>query len=111
MIDLLLLNKALAQNKKIIAYGAAAKGNTLLNYADIKTDAIKYVVDLNPSKQNKFMPGSGIPIFEEKIIKEYKPDYILILPWNLKDEIKSNLKYVRKWGAKFVTAIPKLEIS
>ena len=105
------IHKASAENKKIIAYGAAAKGNTLLNYAEIKSDAIKYVVDLNPSKQNKFMPGSGIPIFEEKKIKEYRPDYILILPWNLKDEIKSNLKYVRNWGAKFVTAIPKLEIS
>ena len=57
------------------------------------------------------MPGSGIPIFDEQIIKEYRPDYILILPWNLKDEIKSNLKYVRNWGAKFVTVIPKLEIS
>ncbi len=105
------IHKASAENKKIIAYGAAAKGNTLLNYAEIKSDAIKYVVDLNPSKQDKFMPGSGIPILEEKIIKEYRPDYIIILPWNLKDEIKSNLKYVRNWGAKFVTAIPKLDIS
>lgn len=94
----------------IIGYGAAAKGNTLLNYAGITEDLIRFIVDKNPAKQNKFLPGSNIPIFSEDMIKETKPDYILILPWNLKEEIMKNLNYVKEWGCKFVIAIPKLEI-
>ena len=97
-------------NKVVVAYGAAAKGNTLLNYAGIKPDLLKYVVDRNPYKQNKFMPGSHIPIVNEGHLLENKPDYIVILPWNIRSEIVSQLNYVKNWGCKFVTAIPKLEI-
>ena len=100
----------LAHNKKVIAYGAAAKGNTLLNYAGVKPDLISYVMDKNLEKQNKFMPGSRIPIKDENHLKNDKPDFILILPWNLKDEIITQLKYVNNNGAKFVIAVPKLEI-
>ena len=98
------------QGKTVVAYGAAAKGNTLLNYSGIRPDLIPYVVDRNPSKQGKYLPGSRIPITTENRIKEEKPDYILILPWNLKDEVINQLAYARKWGGQFVTAVPKLEI-
>lgn len=98
------------QNKKIAAYGAAAKGNTLMNYAGVRPNLIPFVVDRNPAKQGKFMPGSRIPIVDEGYLKDAKPDYIVVLPWNLKNEIVSQLDYVREWGAKFVTAVPKLEI-
>jgi len=107
---ILFLIKAKKDGKKVVAYGAAAKGNTILNYAGIKKDLLMCVVDLNPIKQSKLMPGSRIPIVPELIIKESKPDYILILPWNLKGEIAKQLDYSRKWGAKFVTAIPKISI-
>lgn len=96
--------------KTVIAYGAAAKGNTLLNFAGIRPDLLPYVVDKNPAKQNKFMPGSRIPIVSEEIIRSQKPDYILILPWNIKQEVVAQLGYVRDWSAKFVTAIPTIEI-
>jgi hypothetical protein len=96
--------------KKVIAYGAAAKGNTLLNYCGIKRDMIDFVVDSNPHKQNMFMPGSHIPIVDEKRIKSEKPDFILILPWNIKAEIMSQLSYTRDWNCKFVIPIPSLEI-
>ncbi len=92
--------------KTVAAYGAAAKGNTLLNYCGVKKDMISYVVDANPHKQNKFMPASHIPICAEGKIKETKPDYILILPWNIKDEIVNQLSYVQEWGAKFVVPDP-----
>lgn len=98
-------------NKKVIAYGAAAKGNTLLNYCGIKgNDLIQFVVDRSPNKQNKFLPGSRIPVYDEKVISEYKPDYIIIFPWNLKLEIESQLQYVKQWGCKMVVLIPELEI-
>ncbi len=96
--------------KKVAAYGAAAKGNTLLNYCGIKKDMISFVVDANPNKQNKFMPASHIPIVTEDHIKKDKPDYILILPWNIKDEIVKQLYYVHIWNCKFVVPIPKLQI-
>lgn len=96
--------------KKVAAYGAAAKGNTLLNYCGIKKDLIKFVVDISPYKQGRFLPGSHIPIVTEDKIKEYKPDFIVILPWNIKNEIIEQLKYIREWGAKFVIAIPNLYI-
>lgn len=96
--------------KKVAAYGAAAKGNTLLNYCGIKNDMINFVVDANPAKQNKYMPASHIPIVEESRIKNDKPDYILILPWNIKEEIVKQLDYVKGWNCKFVVPIPKLEI-
>jgi SAM-dependent methyltransferase len=97
--------------KKIIGYGAAAKGNTLLNYCGIKgNDLIEYVVDASPYKQNKLLPGSRIPVFSSDKIVETKPDFIVIFPWNLKDEISNQLAYAKDWGAKFVIAIPELTI-
>jgi len=97
--------------KKIIGYGAAAKGNTLLNYCGIKgNDLIEYVVDASPYKQNKLLPGSRIPVFSSEKIAETKPDFIVIFPWNLKDEISHQLAYVQEWGAKFVIAVPELTI-
>ncbi|KZX13840.1 class I SAM-dependent methyltransferase [Methanobrevibacter curvatus] len=104
-----LLN-AKKEGKTVVAYGAAAKGNTLLNYSGIKSDAIKFVVDASPYKQNKYMPMSHIPIVCEETIRKEKPDYILILPWNIKDEIINQLAYVKEWNSKFVIAIPNLEV-
>lgn len=98
------------QNKKVVAYGAAAKGNTLLNYCGIKNDLIDFVVDANPNKQNKFLPASHIPVVDENEIKKTKPDYVLILPWNLKSEITAQLDYIKEWGGKFVIPIPETEI-
>jgi len=104
-----LLN-AKQNGKKVAAYGAAAKGNTLLNYTGIHSDLLEYVVDLNPAKQDKYMPGSRIPIVNEVILKQQQPDYILILPWNLSNEISAQLEYIGEWGGKFVTAVPELII-
>lgn len=98
------------QGKSVAAYGAAAKGNTMMNFAGIRNDLIAYVVDRSPSKQNKFMPGSRIPIVEESMIGETKPDYIVILPWNIKKELMEQLDYVKAWGGQFVTAIPNLVV-
>ncbi len=96
--------------KKVTAYGAAAKGNTLLNYCGIKKDLILFVADASPYKQGKYLPGSHIPVVNEEMILETKSNFILILPWNIKDEIMSQLSYIKKWGAKFVIPIPVLEI-
>ena len=97
--------------QKVIGYGAAAKGNTLLNYAGIKGDSlIKFVVDAAPSKQGKYLPGSHIPVYDEAAIREYKPDFIIILPWNLKEEIMEQLAYVADWGGKFVAFVPSVQI-
>ena len=96
--------------KLVAAYGAAAKGNTLLNYCGIKKDMIDFVVDANPHKQNKFLPASHIPVVDEQYLKNKKPDFVLILPWNLKDEVTAQLQYIRAWGGKFVVPIPELEI-
>jgi len=98
------------ENKKIIGYGAPAKGNTLLNFCKINSDLIEFTVDLNPHKQGKVLPGSHIPIKHPDIIKEIKPDYILILPWNLQDEIILQMNHIRKWGGKFVIPIPEVKI-
>jgi 2-polyprenyl-3-methyl-5-hydroxy-6-metoxy-1,4-benzoquinol methylase len=97
--------------KKIAAYGAAAKGNTLLNYCGIKNDLIDFVVDASPHKQNLFLPASHIPIFDESFIEREKPDLVVVLPWNIKEEIFGQLDYIREWDGKFVVAIPKLEIN
>ncbi len=97
--------------KKISAYGAAAKGNTLLNYCGIKNDLIDFVVDASPHKQNLFLPASHIPIVDESFIEREKPDFVVVLPWNLKEEIFGQLDYIREWNGKFVVAIPKLEIN
>ena len=94
--------------KKVAAYGAAAKGNTLLNYCGVKNDLIEYVVDANPHKQNKWLPASHIPVVNEEHLKQNKPDYVIILPWNLKDEITRHLSYIKDWGGHFVIPIPQL---
>lgn len=98
------------KNLSVAAYGAAAKGNTLINYCGIKADLISYVVDASPAKQNKFLPGSRIPVVNESELKKTKPDYVIILPWNLKDEILKQLDYINEWNGSFVIPIPKLEI-
>jgi SAM-dependent methyltransferase len=98
------------QGKIVAGYGAAAKGNTLLNFAGVRSDLLSYVVDKNPAKQHKFMPGSHIPIVDESHLINHKPDYILILPWNLKSEVIEQLRYTRDWGSKFVIAIPQINI-
>ena len=98
------------QGKKVVAYGAAAKGNTMLNYAGVRPDLLPFVVDRNPAKEGKFLAGSRIPIVSEKKLKSFRPDYIIILPWNLREEVMHQLAYVKEWDGKFVTAIPLLEI-
>jgi SAM-dependent methyltransferase len=97
--------------KTVAGYGAAAKGNTLLNYAGVRSDLLPYVVDLNPAKQNKFLPGCRIPIVAEDHLKQSKPDYVIILPWNLRAEVITQLAYIRDWGGQFVTAVPSLKIT
>lgn len=94
--------------KTVAAYGAAAKGNTLMNYGGIRPDLIKFVVDRNPAKQGKYMPGSRIPILGEAQLTLARPDYVVILPWNLKDEVVAQLDYARTWGCQFVVAVPSL---
>ncbi|MEP7279234.1 MAG: class I SAM-dependent methyltransferase [Bacteroidota bacterium] len=96
--------------KKVVAYGAAAKGNTLLNYCGIKNDLIDFVVDANPHKQNKFMPASHIPVVKEQRLMDSRPDFVLLLPWNLKSEITAQLSYIKEWGGQFVVPIPALQI-
>lgn len=108
LVDFLIRCKR--EGKRVAAYGAAAKGNTLLNYCGIKNDLIDYVVDANPHKQNKFLPASHIPVMNESHLRNNKPDFVLILPWNLKNEICSQLDYIREWKGKFVVPVPKLEI-
>jgi len=96
--------------KRVAAYGAAAKGNTLMNYAGVRSDLISYVVDKNPAKQGKYMPGSRVPIVSENYLETEKPDYIVILPWNLKREVMTQLEYIREWGGQFVVTVPELEV-
>jgi C-methyltransferase C-terminal domain/Putative zinc binding domain/Methyltransferase domain len=96
--------------KQVVGYGAPGKGNTLLNYCGIRTDFLDYTVDRNPYKQGRFLPGTLIPIFPPEKIRETKPDYVLILPWNLKDEIMKQVGYIREWGGQFVVPIPELQI-
>ena len=104
------LEDAKRQGKRVVGYGAPAKGNTLLNYCGITSDLIEYTVDRNPHKQGALLPGSHIPILEPERINVTKPDYILILPWNLKREIVSQLSFARSWGAQFVVPIPEPRI-
>ncbi len=96
--------------KKVAGYGAAAKGNTLLNFCGIKNDFIDFVVDANPAKQHKFLPGSHIPVVNEDHLKKHKPDYVIIFPWNLKEEIATQLSYIKEWGGQFLIPIPKLHV-
>jgi SAM-dependent methyltransferase len=98
------------QNKIVMGYGAAAKGNTLLNYAGIKPDLLPLICDAAPSKQEKFMPGSHIPIVSPEKLTELKPDWVLILPWNIADEVIKTHSYIYDWGGKFVTSVPELVI-
>ncbi|MBB4063936.1 class I SAM-dependent methyltransferase [Gellertiella hungarica] len=95
---------------KVAAYGAAAKGNTLMNFAGVKPDLLSLVVDRNPAKQGMLMPGSRIPITDEQSLKDLKPERVVILPWNLQSEIKAQLSYISDWGGKFVTAVPRLTV-
>jgi SAM-dependent methyltransferase len=102
------LRKEKAQGKKIAGYGAAAKGNTLMNYAGIKADMIDFVSDAAPSKQNKYLPGSHIPVLPPSAIDAQKPDIIVIFPWNIAAEVKTQLAHAKAWNARFVTAVPEL---
>jgi len=96
--------------KSIVGYGAPGKGNTLLNYCGVRTDFLDYTVDRNPHKQGKYLPGTHIPIFSPEKIAETKPDYVLILPWNLREEIMAQLTYIRSWGGEFVVPIPDVSV-
>ena len=96
--------------KRVAGYGAPGKGNTLLNYCGIRTDFLDYTVDRNPYKHGRFLPGTHIPIHPPEKIKETRPDYVLILPWNLKDEIMEQLAYIRNWGGQFVVPIPDVKV-
>lgn len=98
------------EGKKVAGYGAAAKGNTLLNYCEIGEELLQYVVDRSEFKKGKFLPGSHIPVVDESMYQSDRPDYIVIFPWNIKDEIESQLFYAREWDAKFVVAIPELKV-
>jgi SAM-dependent methyltransferase len=98
------------EGKKVVGYGAPAKGNTLFNYCGIRQDFVDFTVDLSPHKQGLYLPGTHLPILEPAQLRTARPDYVLILPWNLKREIMAQVGYVREWGARFVVAIPKLEI-
>ena len=104
------LNTANSEGRVVAAYGAAAKGNTLLNYTHIKAGDIAFVCDSNPAKQDKFLPGSRIPILPPDAIPEHRPDYVLILPWNLRGEISASLAHIRDWGGRFVVAVPGIEV-
>ena len=108
LLDFLITAKR--EGKSIAGYGAPGKGNTLLNYCGIRSDFIDYTVDRNPYKQGKLLPGTHIPIFHPDKIKETKPDYLLILPWNLKNEVMAQMSYVRDWGCQFVVPIPHVNI-
>ncbi|HKS27260.1 MAG TPA: class I SAM-dependent methyltransferase [Pyrinomonadaceae bacterium] len=98
------------EGKRVAAYGAPAKGNTLLNYCGIRTDFIEYTVDASPHKQGRYLPGTRIPIHHPDKLKETRPDYVLILPWNLREEIMAQSTYAREWGARFVVPIPQVEV-
>jgi C-methyltransferase C-terminal domain/Putative zinc binding domain/Methyltransferase domain len=108
LLDFLI--KAKREGKSIAGYGAPGKGNTLLNYCGIRTDFLDYTVDRSPHKQGQFLPGTHIPIFHPDKIQETKPDYVLILPWNLKDEIMAQMSHIRAWGGQFVVPIPFVKI-
>jgi len=107
---LTLLVAAKNQGKRIAGYGAPGKGNTLLNYCGIRSDFLDFTVDRNPYKQGKFLPGTHVPILAPEKIDEARPDYILILPWNFKDEIMTQLAHVRQWGGKFIVPIPEATV-
>ena len=104
------VKSAIRNGKKIVCYGAPAKGNTLLNYCNLGLDFIDYVVDQSPHKQGLYLPGTHIPIKSPAEIRKTKPDYLLILPWNLKNEIMEQMAFINEWGGKFVVPIPEVKI-
>ena len=104
------LIEARRAGRRVAAYGAAAKGNALMNYAGVRPDLIAFVVDRNPAKQGKYMPGSRIPIVAEDHLRDTRPDDVVLLPWNLCAELMPQLAYVRDWGGRFVTAVPSLKV-
>lgn len=95
---------------RVAGYGAAAKGNTLLNFAGVRSDLVAFVADASPHKQGRFLPGSRIPVVPEARLREEKPDFVIVFPWNLREEIIGQLDYVREWGGRFVFAVPRLEV-
>jgi hypothetical protein len=105
-----LLIRLRREGKSVVGYGAPGKGNTLLNYCGIRTDFLEFTVDRNPYKHGRFTPGTHIPIYPVEKIAERRPDYVLILPWNIRDEILKQLAYAREWGAKFIVPIPKARV-
>ena len=104
------LNTTKKEGKKVVCYGAAAKGNTLLNYCKVDSSLVDYIIDKNPHKQGKFLPGSHLPIKSPDEILKTKPSFVLILPWNIKDEIINQMSHIKKWGGKFVIPIPEVNI-
>ena len=104
------LDAARRRGKTVVGYGAAAKGNSLLNYCGLGVDDIAYVVDMNPLKQNQLLPQSRIPVLAPERLAATRPDYVLILPWNLRDEIAGSMGHIRDWGGRFVVAVPRLEL-
>jgi len=105
-----LLTRVRREKKKVVGYGAPGKGNTLLNYCGIRTDFVDFTVDRSPYKQGKFLPGTHIPIYAPERLREARPDYVFVLPWNLKDEIVSQLAFIREWGGRFIIPIPEPRI-
>jgi SAM-dependent methyltransferase len=105
------LTDARRRGRTVAAYGAAAKGNTLMNYAGVGRDLIPFIADRNPAKRGKFTPGGRIPIVDEHVLQEARPDYVVILPWNLKQELMAQLAYIRTWNGQFVTALPQLAVA
>src|SRR5262249_30255894 len=104
------LLKAKDQGKRIAGYGAPAKGNTLLNYCGVRSGFIEFTVDRSPHKPGRYLPGVHIPILSPDAMNDAKPDYVLIVPWNLKDEIVEQVGYIREWGGRFVVPIPEVAI-
>ncbi len=104
------LLKANIEGKIVVGYGAAAKANTLMNFAGVRSDLLSFVVDKNPDKQDKFLPGSRIPIVSESELKATQPDYVVVFPWNLLNEVEEQLSYIRQWGGQFVVVVPQISI-
>jgi hypothetical protein len=104
------LIEAAEQGKTVAGYGAPAKGNTLLNYCGVREDLIAFTVDRSPHKAGRFLPGARIPIYAPEHIRQARPDYLLILPWNIKDEVMDQMAYIKEWGGKFVVPIPELTV-
>jgi hypothetical protein len=98
------------RGRRVAGYGAPGKGNTLLNYCGIRTDFLEFTVDRNPYKQGKYTPGTRIPILAPEAIRERRPDYLFVLPWNLKDEIVAQAGYIREWGGRFVVPLPRVQV-